>query len=81
MIMIMSCIEMCQRVCGEQKKFWWAVSPNALRRNGIECTAAFDYTQSTKSGVTKGLIQVGNLAERGPLATVGGSLANTQKRT
>jgi len=63
------------------KKFWWAEPANALRRNGIECAGAFDYIQSIKSGVTKGLIQVGNLAERGPLATVGGPLANTQKRT
>jgi len=42
--------------------------------------AAFDYIQSIKSDVTKGLIQVGNLAERGPLATVGDLLTNTQKR-
>ena len=46
--------------------------PNALRRNGSECAAAFDYLQSLKIGITKGLIQVDNLAERGPLATVGG---------
>jgi len=25
MIMIMLCIDLCQRVCGEQKKNWWAV--------------------------------------------------------
>jgi len=37
--MIMQCIEMCQRVCGEQKFGW--VLPNALRRNGPECAAAF----------------------------------------
>jgi len=57
------------------------VPPNALRRNGFECAAAFDYIQSVKSDVTKGLIQVGNLAERGPLANGGDPLANTQKRT
>ena len=57
------------------------MSTNALRRNGFECAAAFDYIQSVKGDVTKGLIQVGNLAQTGPLATVGVSLANTQKRT
>jgi len=57
------------------------VPPNALRRNGSECAAAFDYLQSLKIGVTKGLIQVDNLAERGPLATVGGPPAAIQKRT
>jgi len=60
---------------------WWAVTPNSLRRNGPECAAAFDHVQSIKSDVTKGLIQVRNLAERGPVATVGDPLANTQKRT
>jgi len=45
--------------------------PNALHRNGPECAEAFDYIESIKSDVTKVLIQVGNLAERGPLATVG----------
>jgi len=54
---------------------------NALRRNGFECAAAFDYIQSKKRDVTKGFIQVGNLAERGPLATVGDPLVNAQKRT
>jgi len=57
-----------------KKFFGWAVPPNALRRNGPECAAAFDYIQSIKTGATKGLIQVGNLAERG-------SLSNIQKRT
>ena len=55
--------------------------PNALRCNGSAFAAAFDYIQSIKSDVTKGLIQVRNLAEKGPLATVGDPLANTQKRT
>jgi len=32
------------------------------------------------SGVTKGLSQGGNLAEWGPLPTVGGPLANTTKK-
>ena len=53
--------------------------PNSLRRNRPECAAAFDYIQSTESEVFKGLIQVGSLADRGPLATVGAPLANTQK--
>jgi len=56
------------------KKLGWAVPPNALRRNGPDCAAAFDYIQRIKSDETKGLIQVGNFAERGPLAS-------TQKRT
>ena len=55
--------------------------PNALRCNGSAFAAAFDYIQSIKSDVTKGLIQVRNLAEKGPLAAVGDPLANTQKRT
>jgi len=52
-----------------------------LRRNGPECATAFDYIQSIKNHVTEGLTQVGNLAERGPLVTVGDPLANTEKRT
>jgi len=48
------------------------MSPNALCRNGSGCAAALDYIQSIKSDVTKGLIQIGFLAEIGPLATVGG---------
>jgi len=40
--MIMLCIEMCQSVCGKQKKFGWAVAPTGLRRNGRECAAVFD---------------------------------------
>jgi len=75
MIMIMLCIEMCQSSWGT-KKFGLAVPPNALRSNGPEWAASFDYIQSIKSSVTKGLIQVGNLAERSPLATAGGPLAN-----
>jgi len=43
----------------------------ATGRNGPECAAVFDYIPSIKSDVTKGLIQVGNLAESGPLATIG----------
>jgi len=70
MIMIVLCIEMSQGVCGEQK-IGWAEPTNALRRNGIECAAVFDNIQSMKSGVTNGLIQVGNLSKKGPLATVG----------
>jgi len=38
-------MEMCQRVCGEQK-IWVGSAPNALRRNGPKCAAAFDYIQS-----------------------------------
>jgi len=37
----------------EQQKFGWAVPLNALRRNGPECAAAFDYIRSIKIGVTK----------------------------
>jgi len=33
------------------------------------------------SGVTKGLSQVVNLNKKGPLVTVRGPLANTQKKT
>jgi len=33
------------------------------------------------SGVTRGLSQGGNSAERGLLATAGGPLTNTQKKT
>jgi len=36
-----------------------------------ECAAGFIYIQSIKSGVTKGLTQVGNLAEKDPLVTEG----------
>jgi len=59
------------------KKIGWVVPPNALRRNGPEYAAAFDYIQSIKSDLTESLIQVRDLAERGPLATVGDPLANT----
>jgi len=45
------------------------------------CSIWLGLYQSIKSDVTKGLIQVGNFAERGPVATVGGPLANAQKRT
>jgi len=51
------------------KKIVWAVHPNSLSRNGPEWAAPFDYIQSIKSGVSKGLMQVGNLVERGPLVT------------
>ena len=81
MIMIMLFIQMYRRVCEERKQFGWAVSPNSLCRNGPEWAPACDYFQSIKSDVTKGFFQVGNLAGRDPLATVGGPLANTQKRT
>jgi len=29
---------------GNKKKLGWAVPPKALRRNGPECDAAFDYS-------------------------------------
>ena len=63
------------------KKKLVGCAPNGLRRNGIEYAAAFDYIQTIKSDVTKGLIQDGSSAERGPLAPVGVPLANIQKRT
>jgi len=66
MITITLCIEMRQRVC-EEKNWVGSAPPNALRRNRPECAAGFDYIQRIKSGLTKGLIQVGNLDERGPL--------------
>ena len=62
------------------KKIGVGSVPNSLRRNGPECAAAFDYIQSIKAGVTKGLI-LRNLAERGSLVIVWGPLANIQKRT
>jgi len=61
MTIIMLCIEMCQRVCGKQNKFGWAVPPNALRRNGPECAAAFDDSQTINSGVIEGLIRTENI--------------------
>jgi len=45
-----------------------ATGPNVLQRLII-------FKVSLKIGVIKGLIQVENLAERGPLATVGGAPA------
>jgi len=81
--MIMLCIEMCQRVRGEQKKFGWAVLPIAVRRNGSECAAGCTISlySKYKEWCTKGFIQVGNSAESCPLATAGGPLANIQRRT
>jgi len=62
--MVMLCIEMCQRVFGEQK-IGWAVPLHALRRNGHECAAKLYYIQRIKSGVTRSLSQ-GELSWNGP---------------
>ena len=56
-IIIMLCKKWAKEFVEDKRKVWWAVPPNAPRRNGPECAAAFDYIQSIKSGVTKGLIQ------------------------
>jgi len=67
--------------CSKERSFDINLSIWLTKSVCVACAAAFEYIQSIKSDVTKGLIQVGNLAERGPLANFGDPLANTQKRT
>jgi len=76
MIIRVCCVWKCAKEFVGNKRFGWAVprmlsvatGPNVLQRLII-------FKVSLKIGVIKGLIQVENLAERGPLATVGGAPA------